>query len=198
LIGLAFRQAAFGKCLEAKANAATALGLHRGKININGAATIYADCGDATRALALLAEALKLYPKDTITGGMFAPVVRAQVERSRGNPTEALQLLESVRRYDLGLIVGAYNNYIRGQAFLDLRRGHEAAAEFQKIIDHRGIDTMSELRPLAHVGLARAAAINGDVAKSRTSYQNFFALWKDADADLPILVQARKEYEQLK
>ena len=198
LIGLGFRQAAFGKCSEAKANAASALELHKGRMTINGASSIYADCGDANRALALLAESLKLYPNDTVTAAMFAPVVRAQVERSRGNPAQALQLLESARRYDLGLMVGVYNNYLRGSTYLDLRRGQEAAAEFQKIIDHRGIDTMSELRPLAHVGLARAAAISGDVAKSRTSYQNFFALWKDADADLPILIQARKEYEQLK
>jgi eukaryotic-like serine/threonine-protein kinase len=198
LLGLAFRQAAFGKCSEAKANAATALELHRGKMTINGAASLLADCGDTTRALALLEESLKLYPNDTVTAAMFAPVVRAQVERSRGNPTEALQLLESVRRYDLGLIVGLYNNYLRGSVYLDLKRGQEAAAEFQKIIDHRGVDAMSELRPLAHVGLARAAALSGDVAKSRSAYQNFFALWKDADADLPVLIQARKEYEQLK
>ncbi len=198
LIGLAFRQGAFGKCSEAKASAATALELHRGKNTINGAAALFADCGDATRALALLAESLKLYPNDTVTLNMFAPVVRAAVERSRGNATEALQLLESVRRYDFGLIVGHYNNYLRGSVYLDLKRGQEAGAEFQKIIDHRGVDPMSELRPLAHVGLARAAAISGDIAKSRTAYQNFFALLKDADADLPVLLQARKEYEQLK
>ncbi len=198
LIGLAFRQAAFGKCPDATANAATALGLHRGKMNINGAATIYADCGDTTRSLALLAEALKLYPKDTLTVAMFAPVIRAQVERARGNPAQALQLLESVRRYDFGLIVGPYNSYVRGQAYLDQRQGTEAAAEFQKIIDRRGVDILSELRPLAHLGLARASAISGDAGKSRTSYQNFFALWKDADADLPVLIQAKKEYELLR
>ena len=148
LLGLGFRQAAFGKCAEAKSNAATALGLHKGRVSITGAATIYADCGDATRAFALLAEALKLYPKDTIAATLFAPVIKAQVERSRNNPAQALELLESVRRYDLGLIVGAYNNYLRGLAYLDLRRSQEAAAEFQNIIDHRGVDTMSELRPL--------------------------------------------------
>ncbi len=81
---------------------------------------------------------------------------------------------------------------------MDQRQGNEAAVEFQKIIDHRGIDTLSGLGPLAHLGLARASAISGDVGKSRTSYQNFFALLKDADADLPLLVQAKKEYEQLK
>ncbi|MDQ5846446.1 MAG: protein kinase, partial [Acidobacteriota bacterium] len=140
LIGLAFRQAAFGKCPEAKANAATALGLYKGRSSIGGAAGIYADCGDANRSLALLDEALKLYPKDTPIVQMLAPYIRAQVERLRGNPAQALQLLESVRRYDLGAIVGIGNNYLRGQVYLDLRRGQEAAAEFQKIIDHRGID----------------------------------------------------------
>jgi serine/threonine protein kinase/tetratricopeptide (TPR) repeat protein len=198
LIGLASGQAAFGKCPEAQANAVAALGLHKGRISIVGAAAVYAKCGDATRSLALLDEALKLYPKDTPTVAMFAPLIRAQAERLKGNPAQAIQLLESVRRYDLGLIVGTANNYLRGQAYLDQRQGNEAAAEFQKIIDHRGIDTLSGLGPLAHLGLARASAISGDVGKSRTSYQNFFALLKDADADLPLLVQAKKEYEQLK
>ena len=76
--------------------------------------------------------------------------------------------------------------------------GKEAAVEFQKILDHRGIEPLSPLYPLAHVGLARAAALSGDTAMSRKEYQDFFALWKDADADLPILIQAKKEYEQLK
>jgi serine/threonine protein kinase/Flp pilus assembly protein TadD len=198
LIALASGQAAFGKCPEAKANAVSALGLHKGRISIVGAATVYAKCGDATRSLALLDEALKLYPNDTPTVAMLAPLIRAQAERLNGNPAQAIQLLESVRRYDLGLIVGTANNYLRGQAYLDQRQGNEAAVEFQKIIDHRGIDTLSGLGPLAHLGLARALAISGDVGKSRTSYQNFFALLKDADADLPLLVQAKKEYEQLK
>jgi hypothetical protein len=83
-------------------------------------------------------------------------------------------------------------------AYLHQRRGSEAAAEFQKIIDRPGVDMGSELRPLAHLGLARAAAISGDTGKSRTAYQNFFAMWKDADADLPALIKARQEYEQLK
>lgn len=82
--------------------------------------------------------------------------------------------------------------------YLDLKQGNEAAAEFQKILDSRGVDPLSSLRALARLGLARAAAISGDTEKSRTEYQNFFAAWKDADADLPILVQARKEYDQLK
>jgi serine/threonine protein kinase/tetratricopeptide (TPR) repeat protein len=198
LLGLAFRQADFGKCQEAKANAAAALGLHRGRINISGSAMVYALCNDFVRSQALLDEALRLYPKDTPTVQMLAPLIRAQIERGRGNAAQAIQSLESVRRYDLGMIVGFLNPYLRGQTYLDQRLGKEAAAEFQRIIDHRGIDPMSELHPLAHLGLARAAVITGDMAKGRTEYQNFFALWKDADADLPILIQAKTEYEQLK
>ena len=88
--------------------------------------------------------------------------------------------------------------YTRGQAYLKLRKGAEAAAEFQKILDHRGWDPISYLYPLAHLGLARAAALTGDVAGSRKAYQDFLALWKDADADLPILIEAKKEYAALK
>jgi len=82
--------------------------------------------------------------------------------------------------------------------FLEQRRGSEAAAEFKKIIDNRGIDGFSPLHVLAYVGLARASVLNGDTATARKAYQDFFAAWKDADADLPVLVEARKEYEQLK
>ena len=197
LMGLGLRQAAYLKCTEAKATAARALEFYKGRITLGGAAIVYALCSDPGRSLALLDEALKLYPTDTPTVGMLAPLVRAIVELNRNNPDQALAQLESARRYDFGLLVGLANNYHRGLAYLQQRRGSEAAAEFQKIIDRPAIDMGSELRPLAHLGLARAAAISGDTGKSRTVYQNFFAMWKDADPDLPILVQAKKEYEQL-
>jgi hypothetical protein len=98
----------------------------------------------------------------------------------------------------MGFIAGSGNNYLRGQLYLDLRKGAEATKEFQRIIDQRGVDVFSPARSLAYLGLARAAAISGDAAASRKAYQDFLALWKDADADLAILAQARKEYEQLK
>jgi tetratricopeptide (TPR) repeat protein len=198
LVGLGIRQAIYGKCEEAKATAESALRLHKGRLTMGGAPFLYAVCGDAGRSLALLDEAMKLYPKDTPTVSILAPLVRAIVELNRNNPDQALALLETVRRYDMGLIAGVTNPYFRGLAYLAQRRGAEAAAEFQKIIDNPGIDMMSEIRPLAHVGLARAAAISGDMGKSRTAYQNFFAMWKDADADLPVLIEAKKEYEALK
>ena len=86
---------------------------------------------------------------------------------------------------------------MRGQAYLKLGKGAEAAAEFQKILDHRGWDPLSPLYPLAQLGLARAAVLTGDSEKARKAYQDFFALWKDADPDLPILITAKKEYEKM-
>jgi eukaryotic-like serine/threonine-protein kinase len=198
LIALGAQQAIVGRCPEAKSNAAAGLAIHRGRISIANAAAVYAGCEDIVRAQALLEEASKLYPKDTPINMILGSLVRAQISRVRGNYDEALQLLESLRRYDLGLLSTLANNYLRGKVYLDQRKGSEAAAEFQKIIDHRGVDPFSLLHPLAHLGLARASAISGDIAKSRIEYQNFFAAWKDADADLPVLIQAKKEYEQLK
>jgi tetratricopeptide (TPR) repeat protein len=198
LIGLAANQASFGKCEQAKENVAAGLALYRGRISVPFSALVFAVCNDMGRAQSSLDEALKQYPKDTMIVSMQAPLIKAALERNQGNARQALELLESVHAYDLGLIGGLGNNYLRGQSYLDQRSGNEAAAEFQKIIDHPGIEGFSPLHALAHLGLARAAALNGDTAGSRKEYQDFFALWKDADADLPVLVQAKKEYEQLK
>ena len=87
---------------------------------------------------------------------------------------------------------------MRGQAYLAQSKGKEAAAEFQTILDHSGWAPVSALFPLAHLGMARSAVLQGDTDKARKSYQDFFALWKDADQDIPILIKAKKEYEQLK
>jgi eukaryotic-like serine/threonine-protein kinase len=99
---------------------------------------------------------------------------------------------------NFALAHGALALYLRGQAYLKLGRGAEAAVEFQKTLDHRGQSPLSVLYPLAHLGLARAAVMSGDAIKAHQAYQEFFALWKDADADLPVLIEAKKEYEKLK
>jgi hypothetical protein len=90
-----------------------------------------------------------------------------------------------------------YPPYLRGQAYLALRRGKQAATEFQKILDHPGIAVNSAIAALAHLGLGRARALCGDTAGARAAYQDFFALWKDADPDVPILKQAKIEYAKL-
>jgi len=95
-------------------------------------------------------------------------------------------------------VAGIWLTYVRGQIYLRQKAGNEAAAEFQKILDHRGIEPSSPLYPLAHLGLARASVLSGDTAKARKEYQDFLALWKDADADLPVVQQAKDEYAKLK
>ena len=124
------------------------------------------------------------------------PLVEARIELQRGNAAQAIQLLETTRPFEAYALFPIA--YLRGQANLTQQKGAEAAAEFQKIIDHRGSLPTSPMYPLAQLGLARAAVLSGDTTKARKSYQDFFALWKDADPDLPILQEARREYEKLK
>jgi tetratricopeptide (TPR) repeat protein len=125
------------------------------------------------------------------------PLIRGEIEIVRGNPARALQLLEPAAPYDLSFLgIGAI--YARGRAFLHSGKGPEAAAEFQKILDHRGIAAVSPVYTLARVGLARARVLAGDAAGARTAYQDFFALWKDADPDIPVLIAAKAEYDKLK
>lgn len=186
------------KCSDAKDNAKAALSLLRGQMIIANAALVYAACDDQSQAQSLLDEMHKLYPENTVIESIVTPMVRAEMERSRGNTDQALQLVESIRSYDFGIVTGVGNPYMRANLYLKQRRGNEAAAEFKKIIDRPALDPFSPAQALSRLGLARALAINGDIAGARTSYQDFFALWKDADPDLPVLVQAKKEYEQLK
>ncbi|HEY6659806.1 MAG TPA: protein kinase [Pyrinomonadaceae bacterium] len=198
LLGLATNQLLMGKCQQAKENTKAGLALYRGRNSLAGAALIYAACYDASQAKAILNQLRTAYSTDSVISSMMMPVIQAEVERSRGNVAEAIRLLESIRSYDGGIATGLTNNYARGSLYLEQRMGNEAAREFQTIIDHPGIDYLSAAHVLAYLGLGRAAALSGDTAGARKAYQDFFALWKDADADLPVLVQARKEYEQLK
>ena len=198
LTTMALQQVVYNDCQHAKLNASEGMKLSRGRIEIVYAAMVFAMCGAAPQSQALIDEASKAYPKDTGVSVLGLPMARALLEMSRGNPAGAIQQLEPNRRYDRGVMTGHWNNYLRGLAYLQQRMGTEAAAEFQQILDHREIEITSVLHPVAHLGLARAAALKGDLALSRKQYQDLFALWKDADPDLPILIQAKKEYEELK
>jgi tetratricopeptide (TPR) repeat protein len=190
--------ASVDRCKEGLAAVADGLAINRGRIPLTAAAGTYALCGDGARAQAIVDELLKTYPTDTGIVSIAVPGIKAEIERRKGRRAEALQLLESVRRYDLGTIAGFSNNYLRGLTYLDDGRPAEAAKEFQRIIEARSLDLYSQLYPLAQLGLARSLAKQGDLAKSRVAYQDFFAFWKDADRDLPLLQQAQKEYEALK
>jgi tetratricopeptide (TPR) repeat protein len=195
---LAAKQAVLGKCQQAKQNVSSSLALSRNRFSLGTAGIAAALCNDVPQAQSLLDEQLKLYPKDTGVVFGVAPTMKALLELNRQNGAAAVQALEPMRNYDLGIIVGVSGICLRGQAYLQQRMGKEAAAEFEKVISHRGVDPFALEHPLAHLGLARASVLTGDTAKARKEYQDFLALWKDADQDLALLAQAKKEYEALK
>jgi eukaryotic-like serine/threonine-protein kinase len=156
-------------------------------------------CGAAARAQSLSDGLARKFPLATMHNSVWLPLIHATLELKRGSaagPDKAIQLLQPARQYEAATSFRPV--WTRGQAQLQAKNGALATAEFQKIIDHRGWDVLSPLWPLAHLGLARAAALQGDVAKSRQTYENFFRLWKEADAELPVLIEAKREYERLK
>ncbi|HEX5733390.1 MAG TPA: protein kinase [Blastocatellia bacterium] len=156
-------------------------------------------CGEERRAHALAEDLARELPSNTMYNSVWLPLIRATLELKRGRasePDKAVQLLQPVRQYEAAIFFKP--TWVRGQAYLQANNGARATEEFQKIIKHRGWDVLSPLWPLAHLGLARAAAIEGDVAKSRKAYEDFFALWRDADLDSPVLIEAKQEYEKLK
>ena len=156
-------------------------------------------CGETARAQSLAGGFARKLPLDTMHNSVWLPLIHATLELKRGSaagPEKAIQLLQPARQYEAA--ISFRPAWMRGQAQLEAKNGALAASEFQKIIEHRGWDALSLLWPLAHLGLARAAALEGDVVKSRQAYENFFQLWKDADVDLPVLIEAKREYERLK
>jgi eukaryotic-like serine/threonine-protein kinase len=164
-----------------------------------GAAAL-ARAGDVVRAAKLMENLAKEFPTNTILNRVDIPMTQALIELQRNNPGKAVALLEAARPYELGAGPGAaryWPIYIRGEAFIKARDGTKAAAEFQRILDHRGIDPTSPLYPLARLGLGRGYALQGDTQKAKTAYQDFFAAWKDADPDVPILKEAKAGYGKL-
>jgi len=212
-VNAALREAEFGNPVQARqaANAATALSSSRRVKILAGLAT--ARCGDSSRAQSLADDIFKELPSDWTANFYWLPTIRASIELTRKNPANAVDLLQDTNRYELGqpmpaFFVGPmYPIYVRGQAYLLLRRGGESAAEFQKFLDYPGIAVNSPLGALAHLGLARAYALEAQSAqaadpasasaKARAAYQDFLTLWKDADPDIPILRQAKAEYAKL-
>lgn len=159
-----------------------------------GVAGILGLVGEIEEAEALIAEKESLFPNDTRVHRVGAPVARAAIALAQGEPELALDLLEPLLLYDrstLGI------PYLRGLAYLAAEMGEEAVAEFQKVIEWRGIEPASPLHSLAHLGTARGDVLTGNVEAARKSYQDFLALWQDADADIPIYQEAQAEYAEL-
>jgi len=159
-------------------------------------------CGDAAGAEKFAAETSKRFPNGTIWNAVQLPEILAAIELQRGRPAKAVEVLASASPYERAYPEAVY---LRGLAYLRLRKGLEAAAEFQKILNHKGASWGSTWRfpnwglyySISYVGLARASVLAGDPAKARKSFQDFFALWKDADQNLPILIEAKKDYAAL-
>jgi serine/threonine protein kinase/Flp pilus assembly protein TadD len=198
----AIRSANYGDCITARAEASASLAEVPDGWNRDPTALALAQCGDITTAEKLIAALDKEHPEDTLLHAISIPIVRAFAELQRGNAAAAVAGLEAGRPYELGAGPGGPPAYrlvhVRGLVYLRMKDGEKAAAEFQKILDRRGIAPTSELIPLSQLNIGRAYALRGDVGKARTAYQDFLALWKDADADVPILKEAKAEYAKLK
>jgi hypothetical protein len=159
-------------------------------------------CGDTARAEKLAAETSKLFPNGTIWNAVDLPEIRAAIALNRDQPARSLELLSSASPYEHAYLDAAY---LRGLAYLHLHKGAEAAAEFQKIVYHKGANwrgrwlyRYGQFYSLSYLGIARGSALAGDTAKAKKAFQNFFELWKQAEMDLPILQQAKAEYAKLR
>jgi hypothetical protein len=159
---------------------------------------VLALCGSGSEALSLSHELTKQFPNATLTIRVSLPVTAAALAIERGEPARALQHLEPVKPYDRTPSSEFWPVYLRGQAYLHLKDGRAAGAEFQSILDRRGEVPASVLYPLAHLGLARAALLANNPEKARSAYETFLALWKDADPDLRPLKDARLEYSRFR
>ena len=197
----ALHEAEIGDPTKAREAALAALAREPG-LNVQAQAILaLARSGDRIRATTLAEKLGRQHPSDTMLNSYWLPTIRAAVALDEKKPQAALVALEPAKAYELGSppsIVGSlYPIYLRGLAYLEMGQGKEAAAEFQKVLDHRGIIANFPTAALARLQLGRAHAMSGDRAASRKSYEDFLALWKDADPHLTMLKQAKLEYGKL-
>ncbi|HEY2663144.1 MAG TPA: hypothetical protein VGI47_02295, partial [Candidatus Binataceae bacterium] len=203
--GAAVREALFGNKGAAAEWAASALQLSHTREVLHGTALAFGISGDSSRAEALAGEMENGFPEDSSVRFSYVPTIRAVLALNRADPERAVELLQVAAPHELGIPLSAvsglfgafYPIYVRGQAYLAAKEPTEAAAEFRKILDHRGIVVSDPIAALSHLQLGRAYALTGDRAKARSAYQDFFTLWKDADQDIPALKRAESEYAKL-
>lgn len=186
---------------EVRKKAAQALELSSDPSNRAAAALVFAATGEVQKSAEITAALDRADPDNHNLHSVILPSVRATQQFEKNQLPEALATLETLRPYELGIGprgAGVGPIFLRGEIYLKMHDGPKAAAEFQRILDHRGTASFAPEYPLARLGLARSYVLQGDTAKARTSYQDFFAYWKDADPDIPVLKTARAEYEKLK
>jgi eukaryotic-like serine/threonine-protein kinase len=204
LLNAALREAESGFPTRAREQVRAALNLASSRDVHTLAALALARAGENTSAISMADELGKGSPVNTVLNGYWLPTIRATIELNRRQSDSAIEVLRAALPYELGepnpqaQIGGSlYPIYVRGQAFLDARRGPDAVAEFQKVIDHRGVLQNFLLGALVHLQIGRAYELSGDRVRARTCYEDFLKLWKDADPDIPILKQAKAEYAKL-
>jgi hypothetical protein len=198
-------EALCGNSAEARTAAVAALELSTARDVEYAAALALELSGGSSQSDALAGDLEKRFPEDTFAKFTYVPVLRGLAALGRGQPADSVERLQIALRYELaanGLnfkfyLGGMHSAYVRGQALVASQRYADAAAEFQKILDHRGLVGADPIGALAHLQLGRALALSGDKTKAKAGYQDFLALWEDADADLPILKQAKAEYVRL-
>jgi len=189
-----------GNLKEARQKISDALALSSDRDTRQMVMSALAETGDAARSQKMAEELVRQDPTDTMLNKVFVPLALATSDLQRNQPAQALARLEVATPYEFGSGPGSAGygvNYLRGEALLRSTQGAKAAAEYQKILDHRGTDPLDVSYNLSHLGLGRAQALQGNTAAAKSAYQDFFAAWKDADPDLPILKQAKAEYEKL-
>jgi DNA-binding winged helix-turn-helix (wHTH) protein/predicted Zn-dependent protease len=205
----AVREALFGNVSDARQRTVDALELSKSRDVVYGVGFALALSGDSTRSQALTEDLSRRFPEDTRVQFSYAPTLRALLALHHNQPSNALELLQTAIPYELGtqseggseFLLGAgnlYPVYVRGLAYLAADQGAEAAAQFQEILDHRGIVACDPVGALARVQLGRAYALSGDKTKAKSAYQDFLTLWKDGDSDIPLLKQAKREYAELR
>jgi eukaryotic-like serine/threonine-protein kinase len=203
--GAALQESFLGNSAAARQNAKEALDLSRDREVEYGAALALALSGDSARAEGLANDLERRFPEDTSVRFSYLPTLHALLALNQGQPSKAIDLLQVATIDELGQprssihgFFGAlYPVYVRGEAYLAARQGPAAAAEFQKILDHRGIVVSDLIGALAHLQLGRAYVLSGENTKAKTAYQDFLTLWKNADPGIPILKQAKAEYAKV-
>jgi len=197
-VNAALREAELGNFGAAREGVAAALKTSSGRDVQVLAALALARSGDASQAKKLAGELQKAYATNTMMKLCWVPTINAAIEVSGDDSSQALADLQTAIPYELsGLAINLYPAYVRGQAYLLAHNGTAAVAEFQKLPDHRGIVINFVTGSLAHLQIGRAYAMQGDPAKAKAAYQDFFNIWKDADPDIPILKDAKREYAKL-
>ncbi|MDE3136218.1 MAG: protein kinase [Acidobacteriota bacterium] len=198
----ALREALIGDAAQARSQAAATLKISDGRDTEYAAALAIALAGDAAQAQKLADDLAKRFPEDTVVQFNYLPTIHAAIALDRNAAAKAVAELQPASPYELGqpaqiIFLSLYPIYVRGQAYLAAHQGPQAAAEFQKILDHPGVAFNEVIVPLAHLGLARARALSGDQPAARKAYQDFLALWQHADPAIPVLQQAKSEYAKL-